>query len=251
MGYMPLNFWGLGYDMADNDDNKSEMKERKAKIKLEWMWHVARGLYVGPAIEWDYDNTGTMTRPELINGQDHVVRNYGVGMTLEYDTRDNITGPTRGMYGYLGILSRPKFLWNHYYFTTIDTRLCYYRTAWRGAIIAGELRGLFNLGNPSWAMMARLGDVYSMRGYYDGRYRDKHMMTVQVELRQHVWKRSGLVVWVGCGNVFHDSESFKHILPNYGIGYRFAFREHVNIRLDYGFGKCGHNGFMFSINEAF
>ena len=33
---------------------------------------------------------------------------------------------------------------------------------------------LFNFGNPSWAMMALLGNSYSMRGYYEGRYRDKH-----------------------------------------------------------------------------
>ena len=149
------------------------------------------------------------------------------------------------------MLFRPKFLWNKYAFTTNDLRICYYHSAWTGCIIAGELRGLFNFGNPSWAMLARLGSNSSMRGYYQGRFRDKHMITGQVEFRQHVWRRSGLVAWVGCGSVFHDSESFKHWLPNYGIGYRFEFRNRMNIRFDYGFGAKGENGFMFSINEAF
>ena len=37
-----------------------------------------------------------------------------------------------------------------------------------------------------------LGSSYSMRGYYEGRYRDKCAMDAQIELRQHVWKRNGV-----------------------------------------------------------
>ena len=40
-----------------------------------------------------------------------------------------------------------------------------------------------------------------MRGYYEGRYRDKHSLEATVELRQHVWKRNGIVVWAGAGTV--------------------------------------------------
>ena len=90
-----------------------------------------------------------------------------------------------------------------------------------------------------------------MRGYYEGRYRDKHSMATQLELRQHVWRRNGIVARVGVGNVFHDSKSFKHLLPNYGIGYRWEFKKHVNVRLDYGRGRAGQSGFTFNINEAF
>jgi len=60
-----------------------------------------------------------------------------------------------------------------------------------------------------------------------------------------------MVLWAGVGNVFHNMDGFKHILPNFGVGYRFAFRRRMNIRLDYGIGKSGQTGFMFSLNEAF
>ena len=82
---------------------------------------------------------------------------------------------------------RPKFLGNDYAFSTTDLRTSYYHPVWEGGLLAGELRGTFNFGNPSWAMMALLGNSYSMRGYYEGRYRDKHKIEGQVELRQHVW----------------------------------------------------------------
>ena len=42
----------------------------------------------------------------------------------------------------------------------------------------------------------------------------------------------------------------KHILPNYGFGYRWEFKKRVNVRLDLGFGKH-QTGFIFNINEAF
>jgi hypothetical protein len=68
-----------------------------------------------------------------------------------------------------------------------------------------------------------------------------------------VWKRNGVVVWAGLGSVFPSFERLraKMLLPNYGIGYRWEFKKYVNVRLDYGFGKCGQSGFVFSVNESF
>ena len=45
--------------------------------------------------------------------------------------------------------------------------------------------------------------------------------------------------------------TFRTLLPNWGFGYRWEFKKNVNVRLDYGFGKPGHSGFIFNINEAF
>ena len=74
----------------------------------------------------------------------------------------------------------------------------------------------------------------------------------QIELRQHIWRRSGIVVWGGAGNVFHDFDKFKmkQTLPTFGLGYRWEFKNRVNVRLDYGIGK-GETSFYFNINEAF
>ena len=91
-----------------------------------------------------------------------------------------------------------------------------------------------------------------MRGYYEGRFRDKKEMDITVELRQRVWRRSGMVIWVGCGNVCDKISDFKfsHVLPNAGIGYRWEFKKNTNVRLDFGIGKK-QTGFIFNINEAF
>lgn len=164
-----------------------------------------------------------------------------------------MTNPHKGYYLNITQCFRLKFLGNDYAFSTTDLRTSYYHPVWEGGLLAGELRGTFNFGNPSWAMMALLGNSYSMRGYYEGRYRDKHKIEGQVELRQHVWKRNGVVVWIGAGTVFNKFSALRmdRVLPNYGIGYRWEFKKNVNVRLDYGFGKNGQSGFIFNINEAF
>lgn len=192
-----------------------------------------------------------ISNPELLKGMDLVTRNYGFGLTFSYDTRDVLTNASKGLYVYVNQMFRPKWLWNEHSFSTTDIRAAYYHKVWKGGIFAYEFKGLFNFGDPSWAMMAMLGDSNSMRGYYEGRYRDKSMMSAQFELRQHVWRRNGIALWVGLGTIFHDKNSFGHFLPNYGIGYRWEFKKRVNVRLDLGFGKRGQYGFIFNINEAF
>lgn len=249
--YAPRDFWGIGYENGNNDEHKVKLHEHDYKVKGELLFRLSDNIYVGPMLQWNYANSGKVDTTALFNGQDHVVRNYGLGLTLLYDSRDLVTNAYSGVYLYLNQVFRPKFLWNHYAFSTTDFRACYYHKAWKGAVIAGEAKGLFNFGNPSWAMMSLLGDSKTMRGYYHGRYRDKHMVTAQVELRQYIYRRFGAVVWGGAGSVFHDSESFKNWLPNYGVGLRWEFRRRINIRLDYGFGRKGQSGFIFNINEAF
>ena len=119
--------------------------------------------------------------------------------------------------------------------------------------MAYDLHAMFNYGDTPWTMLALMGGSYRMRGYYEGRYRDKQMIEAQVELRQKIYGRSGVVVWAGAGNVFPDLGRFRwnQTLPNWGLGYRWEFKKRMNVRLDYGFGKKGQGGFMFGINEAF
>lgn len=249
----PSYFWGIGFYQGNNDVNKTKIKRFQSKLKAEFLFRLGKEFYLGPVLVWDYARAQDVNKDYmyLFDGMSLVQRNYGVGASVQYDTRDFISNASRGIYAYLSQTFRPSWLGNDQAFSTTEFQLRGYKSVWKGGILAGELKGMFNFGNPSWAMMAELGGSNSMRGYYEGRYRDKHSMSVQVELRQHVWRRNGITVWAGAGNVFHDSRTFKKILPNFGIGYRWEFKKRVNVRLDLGFGKSGQNGFIFNIDEAF
>ena len=235
----PSDFWGMGFEMGDNDDNKSDMKRWQAQVEASFLMRVTDNFYVGPMAAYDYVIGKQIERPELLQGMDKHTWNVGAGVSLVYDNRDNLTNPHRGIYLNIKQMFRPKFMGNDYAFSS--------------TILAEDFGANFNFGNPSWGMMAELGGTSSMRGYYEGRYRDKHSLEATVELRQHVWKRNGIVVWAGAGTVFPKFSAMRsrQILPNAGVGYRWEFKKDVNVRLDYGFGKSGQSGFLFNINEAF
>lgn len=249
----PSDFWGIGYEMGDNDDNKSDMKRWQAQAEASFLFRVADNFYVGPMAAYDYVIGKQIERPELLQGMDKHTWNVGVGVSLVYDNRDNLTNPHRGIYLNLKQMFRPKFMGNDYAFSTTHFRFDAYQRLGKGTILAEDFGANLNFGNPSWGMMAELGGTSSMRGYYEGRYRDKHSLEATVELRQHVWKRNGIVVWTGAGTVFPKFSALRsrQILPNAGVGYRWEFKKNVNVRLDYGFGKSGQSGFLFNINEAF
>lgn len=249
----PSYYWGIGYDRGNNDANKSKIDRFQARVKAEFLVRLCDNLYFGPCVMWDYAKAGDVKADAvaLFDGMSLVQRNYGVGASIQYDTRDFISNASRGVHLFLSQEFRPSWLGNDQSFSTTSFIVRGYKSVWKGGVLAGELQGTFNVGNPSWSMMAELGGSSSMRGYYEGRYRDKNSITAQLELRQHVWRRNGLTLWVGADNVFHDRRTFKKILPNYGIGYRWEFKKKVNVRLDMGFGKNGQTGFVFNINEAF
>ena len=249
----PSDFWGIGYEMGDNDDNKSDMKRWQAQAEASFLFRVADNFYVGPMAAYDYVIGKQIERPELLQGMDKHTWNVGVGVSLVYDNRDNLTNPHRGIYLNLKQMFRPEFMGNDYAFSTTHFRFDAYQRLSKGTILAEDFGANLNFGNPSWGMMAELGGTSSMRGYYEGRYRDKHSLEATVELRQHVWKRNGIVVWAGAGTVFPKFSVLRsrQILPNAGVGYRWEFKKNVNVRLDYGFGKSGQSGFLFNINEAF
>lgn len=249
----PADFWGIGYEMGDNDANKSDMKRWQAQAEVSFLFRVADNFYIGPMASYDYVIGKHIERPELLQGMDQHTWNVGAGVSLVYDNRDNLTNPHRGIYLNINQMLRPRFMGNDYAFSTTAFRFDAYQRLGKGTVLAEDIGANLNFGNPSWGMMAELGGTHSMRGYYEGRYRDKHSLEATVELRQHVWKRNGIVVWVGAGTIFPKFSALrsKQILPNAGVGYRWEFKKNVNVRLDYGFGKSGQSGFLFNINEAF
>ena len=249
----PSDFWGIGYEMGDNDANKSDMKRWQAQAEVSFLFRVADNFYIGPMASYDYVIGKHIEHPELLQGMDQHTWNVGAGVSLVYDNRDNLTNPHRGICLNINQMFRPRFMGNDYAFSTTAFRFDAYQRLGKGTILAEDFGANLNFGNPSWGMMAELGGTHSMRGYYEGRYRDKHSLEATVELRQHVWKRNGIVVWVGAGTIFPKFSALcsKQILPNAGVGYRWEFKKNVNVRLDYGFGKSGQSGFLFNINEAF
>ncbi len=249
----PMDFWGIGYDHGINDEGKGKYKRVRVQFKPDYLFRVARDFYIGPLVNIDYTHAYDFVGRELIQGQSTNVMAAGAGAVLNYDSRDCSFNAYRGQYLRVEQLFYPKFK-SKCRFCSTDITFSTYHPVWRSAVLAAEYHSLFNYGDDvPWAMLAVVAeDTGRMRGYYEGRYRDRNIMEAQVELRQRLPRRFGVVAFAGAANVFpyFDEIDLRHTLPNYGVGVRWEFKQRVNVRLDCGFTK-NKPGVVFSINEAF
>lgn len=247
----PTQYWGIGYENGKQDDY-TEYTSNEIYLKLDLLKKIVPNTYLGVIGEFVNRNASKFDDIDYILGEKRVSSYGGGGLSLSYDTRDFIPNPYKGIYTKLEYIIYPHFIGNRNTMTKTEALFRAYQQVWTGGVIAFDLQGTFQGGNVPWNMMTLAGGSRIMRGYYEGRYRDRMMVATQVELRQHVWRRNGVVLWAGAGNLFHDFDQFKikETLPSFGIGYRWEFKNRVNVRLDYGIGK-GESGFYFNINEAF
>ncbi len=274
----PSYFWGLGYNAAMGN-RPVEYRCDKQQIRLTYLYRIFKNAFIGAQINFDnlYDATKwsadsknySFEKRDLMKS--YLAERQGAGLSrtdylstalslsLEYDSRDFIPNPSRGLYVSISESIRPKGLGN-IGCTTWSTKVIvdYYKKLWKGCVLALDLYGEFNSKGTPWVFYAKMGGSSRMRGFYDGRFNDRNMITFQAELRQNIWRRIGATVWGGAGNVFESFDTFRwnQTLPNYGIGLRWEFKKRVNIRIDYGFGRKDNFGrmihsFMFQINEAF
>lgn len=250
----PSKIWGIGYEAGNIDDNEQNYSRIKFEAKPRFLWRVFDNAYIGPVVNFQYIKMTDLSDQvvELVCSDKRHFMAVGAGLSLNYDSRDVVTNASRGWFFQLDQLFMPGFLGNDNKYIMTDLTVATYKKAWKGAVIAGELHSQLNFQDVPWPMMACVGGPNRMRGYFEGRYRDKCIVEAQVELRQHIRRRNGIVVWVGAANVFpeFDQMRWKKTLLNLGVGYRWAFKENVNVRLDLGLTKNGI-GFAFNINEAF
>ena len=248
----PRSFWGIGYD-AGRHNPESTYSEKRYLVEGRYLHEFLPHAYIGGLVSFEHTRGLKFSEPEYLRGEKLKYTATGVGAILEYDSRDFIPNPFRGIYVSFqetlfpkGLGNCGKTLWRSTF--TADA----YRQVWKGGILAADLYAVFNSDGTPWPMLARMGGGQRMRGYYQGRYTDNDMITVQVELRQRIWRRIGCAVWGGAGNVFPSLPRFdwSQTLPNYGAGFRWELKKRVNVRLDYGFGKKT-SGFLLNINEAF
>ena len=256
----PTNFWGIGYNAAVTN-TAVKYTSNNCQTELSYYHRLCRNLYIGSRLNFDYiyaRGSDVATIMPYIGDGNSKELSTGISLLLEFDSRDFILNPERGLFIGAQAMLRPHLLSsassNCWRFTgTVSA----YQHLWKGATLAFDLYAESNSRTTPWQFYARMGSRSRMRGYYEGRFIDRNMVTAQIELRQKIWQRLGMVVWGGAGNCFASKDDFhwSHTMPNYGIGLRWELKKRVNIRFDYGFGSkvAGKliNGFQVQIGEAF
>lgn len=251
------DFWGISYN--DCSTNPAiDSKALRLNIKADYQQRIGHSTWFwGAALHLAYMKMNLAAgHSNYLQFQDPKGYLIGAGPLIQHDTRDNALNATRGIYFLTkGICYPALHSANSKVIGGITMQFNAYHRLWSSAILAYDFYTCANIssGNIPWQLREEICvDDRRMRGYYAGSYTDKNQVCAQVELRQHVWKRLGAVVWGGVGTLFSHPEQikFRSLLPTYGIGLRAEFKANTNLRIDFGLGRHT-NAILFGFGEVF
>jgi len=256
--YFPDKFWGLGKYAPDSAEE--DYKFKQYYIYLHLHKKIAKNLFAGVLYEQQnvlsmiYKHGGLFDREKVPGRSGYLIS--GLGMSLTYDTRDNAFAPDKGFFAQLYFNHFAPYLGSQYTYTNVVLDIRRFIRVYRQQVLALQLFNFTNFGGDvPVRSLASFGGSNSMRGYYDGRYKDKQQMVLQSEYRVPVYGKFGIVVFGSVGDVAHKPADyeFNTLKYSYGGGIRFALNkaEKLNLRLDYGLTGDHHQGFYFQLGEAF
>lgn len=178
----------------------------------------------------------------------------GLGFFIRYDSRDKFTYPTDGNFSTLAFTGYHEYLGSDLDFFRIDLDIRHYLSIFEDVVLAMQFRMVFNFGDVPFTMMPEVGGTDNLRGYPEGRYRDRNALFLQTEVRLPLYWRFGWVVFFSIGDVYDQTGDLKADLIKYsgGIGLRFSVdkQEKINVRADFGMTPEGGNIYFYLL-EAF
>ncbi|WJT10056.1 BamA/TamA family outer membrane protein [Vibrio harveyi] len=252
ISHTPGYYWGIGSQAAENENNKVQYEGQRLQLSPKIAVEVAPNTYAKLGWQWQSFSKVDGIDGDILPSEVADATSSGVLVGMEYDTRDFEPSPMRGQFLDIEWIANRDSLGSDEDYDNLVANYRVYQQWSDTTIIAMEVYSQSIFGDAPWFDYAQLGDDQRMRGYYQGQYRDKHQLSTQVEIRHTIAGRHGVVGWLGAGNIaptYHDL--FKSSwLPTVGVGYRFAFKARINVRVDLGVGKDS-TGFYFQINEAF
>lgn len=254
--YYPDKFWGIGNSSPESAEESYSIKQ--FFINPQFLMRVYKKFYLGLSAEYQQVNNFTYTEGGVFDQQDVVGKDggttSGVGVLFTLDSRNNAYSPSKGGFVEFNATSFGSFLNSDFNFTTYSLELKkFYRVA-RNSVLAAQIYTKVNSGEPPVRNLSLLGGSEMMRGFYKGRYADKNMFTSQVEFRQYLFWRIGVVGFAGAGQVSDDvvQMDWNRFHYSYGAGLRLMVqeKEKLNLRVDWGFAE-GSNGVYVILKEAF
>ncbi|MFD2034473.1 BamA/TamA family outer membrane protein [Belliella marina] len=249
----PFKFYGIGNEL--DASNEEFYSTRYAYFHLNYERKIAKGIYLGPRYEFRIDDIykkepgGILDTDQVAgsNGQ----RLSGLGMVMNYDTRENIFQPSSGWYNRLSWMGFHDFLGSNFTFNQYSLDLRKYLNPFKNQVLALQSYWSFTTGNPPFQHVSLIGGSDLMRGYFEGRYRDRHAVVHQAEYRLPIYRNFGMVFFGSAGQVANTPRQFGLGRMKYGAGFGFRYKlnpEGLNVRIDVAFGD--QRAFYFGLNEV-
>ena len=265
------HYYGKGFEKAENlerGDSTTRFHRSYFQLYPRFVWEVRPHFYLGGLFDLNYtkvsDVNPVMEEDPYFQQFKRKYFNVGIGGLIQYDTRDDVATPTRGMLLGANFKLFGKYWGGAYNYEIIELEYRQFKNVFRPrSTLAWIAKSQIGLGDIPFTELPTFGSPFDLRGYYMGKYRDKSMAYGIVEYRHmfgspakyksgNFWAKCGFVAWVGTGTIGETPFDWNKWKLNFGAGLRFQMQPGKNFRLDVGKepGQPGMQVYM-NMTEAF
>lgn len=208
-------------------------------------WYIGiQGRYFDNTQKFEADINGERF------GLDVDLKTAGVGLNIEFDTRDVLANPYSGKRFELDSLFNNDSLGGDNTYRGYGARFRSYHEVAKKVVLAWEVRGCYKSGQvPLWDSCK-----VHLRGFPITEYLSKTSASAQAEGRWRPFKRFGFVAFLGGGLSERNYTELRedNLIPSYGIGVRGMVLEaqRINMRLDFA-RSDGQGAVYLAVSEAF
>jgi len=251
-----LRFYGVGRILGDRGVSIPINQEGwaagiRALRRIKGDWYIGLQYWFLRMTSTLDVSTAGIDLPPLIELDSQVA---GLGLMIEYDSRDNRFNPTSGRFLNATWNDSEEAIGSDFDFSSSKIDFNIYHELKPSKVIAGRATVCATPGDAPFYALCKFGMGVDLRGYVGGRFRDQTMATVQAEYRWRFYKKWGMVAFAGVGEV---AESWSHfnlddLLPSAGVGLRFKLSKTTdfNLSVDYAVGKDS-DAWYFYVGESF
>ncbi len=258
VGFFKYNYkyFGIGENQVPEENYGVDYPRLKILVSRL----VGKNLYVGLRYQFEkYQITSTEVGKELASGKiagSNSSLTSSLGVSFLRDTRDAVFYPRKGMFTEFYVLPTLKVFGADRNFNRILLDMANYQSLSKKIVLATNIYGSFIQGkNVPFNQLSLLGGAKKMRGLFEGKFRDKNFFLLQAETRFEVWKFIGLTAFSSLGYLGNEQQLIRFDKPKftYGAGLRINAikKDHLNIRVDYGFQPKEKGNLYLTIGEAF
>lgn len=252
--YTQVDFFGIGPD--SNGEDQTDYRIDGTAVFGTVGFRPGRGHQVGvragymnarigpgtddslPGIT-DVFDPGTV--PGLNAGTSHVL----VGAFVAFDFRDDSEDPSSGAYYEIQSTHYEDVGNNLYSFRDLDYDVQHFLRLGRRLTLALRASGIFTAPAAGqqvpFYLLPSLGGSDSLHAFENDRFRDRHMVFLNNELRWRATPTIRVELFVDAGEVFPRVDAFRisALELSYGAGVRYKFGRSILVGVSAGYGREG------------
>lgn len=255
--FLPDKFYGLGNQVKAEPFAHYNLD--RFSLEVDMLKGVNSRWFAGLRVGVNYDEFSAVNGDDLnasvVGYEGGWVNN--LGPVVAYDTRNSPSYPSKGAF-VLGstVWSLPVLGSDYRYsFSKVDARK-YISLRKDKTILALQAFVSHSKGEVPFYKLSYIGAKDMLRGIpHPYKYLDNDAWFTQLEFRQHLWWRLGMVAFAGTGrvmpNLLSDTFDELHCVGGGGLRFQVLPNDGLNFRIDYGVSNHNESGVFFTIREAF